>query len=315
MSKERIKHNLGITINKENGWISLRNDKMFRKIFSENIEFTKLLLKSTFDFSDEDLEGMTVTNGETIFSNNKKFSNFIADIIVKLKNGDKVIIEMQSYNNENSTIKNELYCDREISNQKIEENNYTKINKVYQLVIIGNNKMIKENHILLESYTKKGDRDSYHRIMDKYRKTLWLDLGCETCYAKYNKELLGLVKLFIANSEEEALESVKYNKLMKEMIKKMKEYMGSEEMREYASKELDYYDCIREDALEEGINLGREEGISLGRKEGKNQQQYEIAKNLIKSNISLDIISKCTSLPLNKINSIKSELSFASLER
>ena len=57
--------------------------------------------------------------------------------------------------------------------------------------------------------------------------------------------------------------------------------------------------------LEEGKKQGLEEGIKEGIKEGKNKSIKEIALNLLKSNIDINIISSSTGLSIEEINSLK----------
>ena len=53
---------------------------------------------------------------------------------------------------------------------------------------------------------------------------------------------------------------------------------------------------------------GLEEGFADGVKHGKMDAIIEVAKSLLKENISLDVISKCTGLSLEKIEKIKEEI-------
>ena len=54
-------------------------------------------------------------------------------------------------------------------------------------------------------------------------------------------------------------------------------------------------------AKDEGYKTGKEEGMKAGRNEGKN----EIAKNMLKENLSIELISKLTSLSQEEIEKIK----------
>ena len=52
---------------------------------------------------------------------------------------------------------------------------------------------------------------------------------------------------------------------------------------------------------EEGMKAGIEEGMKAGRNEGKN----EIAKNMLKENLSIELISRLTSLSQEEIEKLK----------
>jgi len=198
---------------------------------------------------------MEITNGEALLPEMIMNKSFNTDIIVRLRCGEIIIIEAQSVNTTKSMIKNEFYADRKISNQIIKNNEYDKVNKVTQIVIIGENKVVKENHVLIESYTKKGDVDSRHKIMEGYRKTVWVDLEGEIDYSKYSNELIGLVLLLRATSKKEALKSVKWCSFLSKIVKEMEKFVEDNYVRTYMEKEQDYIEFIKEDTLKEGKEI------------------------------------------------------------
>ena len=59
---------------------------------------------------------------------------------------------------------------------------------------------------------------------------------------------------------------------------------------------------------EDGHKRGLEQGFVDGVKHGKMDAIIEVAKSLLKENISLDVISKCTGLSPEKIEKIKEEI-------
>ncbi len=66
-----------------------------------------------------------------------------------------------------------------------------------------------------------------------------------------------------------------------------------------------------EDAKKEGKSLGIEEGRALGKAEGKaegtKEKAIEIAKNLIKENVDINIIVKSTGLTKKDIQKLNEE--------
>ena len=66
--------------------------------------------------------------------------------------------------------------------------------------------------------------------------------------------------------------------------------------------------AYEEDGHKRGLEQGREQGFVDGVKHGKMDAIIEVAKSLLKENISLDVISKCTGLSLEKIEKIKEEI-------
>ena len=59
--------------------------------------------------------------------------------------------------------------------------------------------------------------------------------------------------------------------------------------------------------MDKGRIEGEARGKIIGREEGKRNKQIEIAKNLIKENVSIEIISKATGLTEEEINKLKQE--------
>ena len=61
---------------------------------------------------------------------------------------------------------------------------------------------------------------------------------------------------------------------------------------------------LMEVGRKEGISVGRAEGISVGRAEGESYAKEQIATNMKKNGIALDLISKITGLTKSQINSL-----------
>ncbi|MFP3034740.1 MAG: transposase, partial [Candidatus Tisiphia sp.] len=62
-------------------------------------------------------------------------------------------------------------------------------------------------------------------------------------------------------------------------------------------------DDARDEGKQEGRQEGRQEGIQIGHQKGK----IEVAKNLLKASISIDIISQTTGLSPDEIKQLQSE--------
>ena len=59
------------------------------------------------------------------------------------------------------------------------------------------------------------------------------------------------------------------------------------------------------EAKEEGISQGYTSGINDGISKGENKKSIEIAKNMLKKNMSIEDISEITGLSINEIKSLK----------
>ena len=69
---------------------------------------------------------------------------------------------------------------------------------------------------------------------------------------------------------------------------------------------------VREDALAEGIEIGRKDGIEIGRKDGIEKGKLETAINLLSLGvISKENIAKATGFTIEKIKEIAAQNNFA----
>ena len=57
--------------------------------------------------------------------------------------------------------------------------------------------------------------------------------------------------------------------------------------------------------LKEGLEKGLEQGIEQGLEQGTEQSKNEIAKNMLKENMDISLISKLTGLSNEQINKLK----------
>ena len=84
-------------------------------------------------------------------------------------------------------------------------------------------------------------------------------------------------------------------------------YVNDEETKELLAKWSDYIAENKgyEEGKEEGIEEGRIEGRAEGIEEGSKQRAYEIAKNMLEENISIEAIVKFTKLSIEEIEQLK----------
>ena len=71
---------------------------------------------------------------------------------------------------------------------------------------------------------------------------------------------------------------------------------------------------VREDALAEGIEIGRKDGIEIGRKDGIEKGKLETALNLLSMGVlSKENIAKATGFTIEKIKEIAAQNNFAAI--
>ena len=102
------------------------------------------------------------------------------------------------------------------------------------------------------------------------------------------------------------------NKAIKKAIGELEQVSGDEKIRrieELKEKYIRDEQASLEYAKDEGYKTGKEEGmkagIEEGMKAGRNEGRNEIAKNMLKENLSIELISKLTSLSQEEIEKLK----------
>ena len=98
------------------------------------------------------------------------------------------------------------------------------------------------------------------------------------------------------------------NKNIKKAIDELEQVSGNARLRRIAELKEKY---IRDEqssieyAQDEGFKQGKAIGRAEGEAKGEKNKSLEIAKNLLKQNIAIDIISKATGLSSEEIESLK----------
>ena len=84
---------------------------------------------------------------------------------------------------------------------------------------------------------------------------------------------------------------------------KFTEFMSAEEEEEKLQKTL--IEDARNDGEKMGLEKGEKVGLKKGEKVGKMKEQFKIAKNMLKNNMSKEVISKITELSIAEIETLK----------
>ena len=101
---------------------------------------------------------------------------------------------------------------------------------------------------------------------------------------------------------------MKDNKDINKAIDELEQVSGNEKLRRIAELKEKY---IRDEQAsieytqDEGYKHGKEDGIAEGEVRGEAKGKTEIAKNLLKENINIELISKVTGLNLEEIEKLK----------
>ena len=99
--------------------------------------------------------------------------------------------------------------------------------------------------------------------------------------------------------------------VMKKIVDDLKDLSNdSEVISAYEKEKIERYALdvalkeMEEKGKSSGLELGRKQGKKEGKIEGKKEEKIEIAKNLLKENVDLNIISKTTGLSLEELEKL-----------
>ena len=227
-----------------------------------------------------------------IFVNNKldrekyKDSSKTVDFVCRL-NGKIIGIEMNNNSTKEALERNisyaaDLYKSKMVSGEKYNYETVIQIN-INNFTFEGNSKIMEEYSLRNEEGEKLTEKLKFiHIYLPNIRKKC------------YNKEKLNVLeRLLLAFNEEENLSDItKGDRIMEEYVKDAKEASIKDEVIGLYDKEL-HLEKLRLSELSEA----REQGIE--------QEKIEIAKNMLNSELDISVISECTGLSKEEIESLK----------
>ena len=289
--------------------VPLTYDKAFKRIFRTNLDILKEFLKDVIPLDIDKDCNIRLMDGE-LPKENMKEKGKIVDIYVVLDGKVYVDIEMNRSKFETVLERNIKYKDKLSSMLPESEEDFKNLTskKLYQLnlnaypyekilddiiVLYG----LKTHHIYssdecmvvksLERY-----RNLYYNKGNKEKDVIWLTILTSRTFT----ELYELSRQILSKE--------KVKKLMEAAISMSKDGFILHEWQKDKFDALVKYNEI-EDAKKEGKSLGIEEGRALGKAEGIKENKIEIARNLLKENVDIKIISKTTGLTEQEIQNLK----------
>ena len=280
--------------------LKVTNDYVFRRIFGEvgNEDITGDLIEKILNkkYKNIDLSKNPILLPETI--ENK---GGVLDVLIKAEEKDNINIEMQVLEYEYMAERILEYWARKYSGEFKKGDDYSVAKKTICILItcfeMEQIKEIEKFHtkwnIREEEYTKiiLTDKLEFHIInlkkLEKMKKN------------EKEKELINWCKFIVSPDtlEEKIMEENKSIERAKDVLDRISQ---DEQEREMAYR--------RERAIRDqnaSIASGYNKGKTEGRIEGKKEKQIEIAKNLLKEGIDMDIIIRATNLEKEEIEKLK----------
>ena len=271
------------------------NEKIAKKLF-KNEKYGKILsAKVISDYLGADYE--EVLNNIKLSSEEIAFSsltvNSTADVIY-YDDATYFNIELNFNSTKSKNMQLESYVYQLYLGQLHTYKNYNKTKKIVQISIdgydfFGKNEFIYKVRLMEEKY-----KISYNDIIQIIHVNI--DYLREIDYNEImkgnNKLMLDLY--FLTCNNDKKLELVyREDELMKDVIEEAKRVAGYEKMDLYISDE---------EMRKQDEEFFREEGYKLGIEKGIEQGKVEIARNMYKENVPIELISKYTNMSIDELN-------------
>ena len=272
--------------------VNMLNDALFKALFRSE-EAREMVVQFLSELTGVNQDILRVADYQSGELPKKKLSEKgkISDIIIKIEDNNRIILEMNQYLSKSIFEKNTSYA-FSIASETIPKNS-----KKYPKVILINfdnfnmfdtkeavlNFKLRDEHGHIET-------NQYHSIH------LVLENIIDKQY-NVNNEIKKIVKFLKCRSIEEMKEEFKGDDIYMAAVRRVSELSTDPNF-------VGYYDL--EEAHKQDLEDMRETGYDEGIVEGEKKKQLEIAKSMLQENISKEVISKCTGLTIEEINVIVS---------
>ena len=273
-----------------------RNDRAFKEVFlnPNNSDLLKALLEFILKIKIDKLE----IKKTELLSGNVNIKDKRVDAIVHTGN-KKIEIEINSQNKDYLHTRSTAYiCNIYQSNASVGDtyNEDTDIIQVNLTWGLGrNNDEMKIYKIMNEKgelYVK--NFIIYEINMDYYDK-IW--------YSKNEEEIKKNQYMIMLDLDKKELKNMPKDKIVDKYITNVTIVNDNPEFQKYMSEEEDKRK-IQNSLLSEAKENGYTSGINDGISKGENKKSIEIAKNMLKKNMSIEDISDITGLSIEEINKL-----------
>ena len=281
-----------------NKWLSCKYDKVFKSIMlSNNYLFLEAIIKEILGIEEKIISNLSTEQKIS----NKKERVKIMDMLFKTANA-YINIEVNTEVRSIITERNFKYV-TSVYKEQIRSEKRTERKQVYQINLNYNSKgnVIKYEHFMQDSKNNKKYINNLQIVeinMD-YLKKLW--------YAKDERVNEYIHVLMLCLEKEELVELRKMRKgdeIIMAYEKAMNKINDDTFTWDYDRDNEMLINGMKARAKEEGFN----QGISQGINQGKKEQQIEIAKKMLRTNIPIEQIHMITDVPLKKINQLLNKI-------
>lgn len=313
-------------LDKENKFFPIMKDWYFKRFLRENPKFLCKLVNATLGLNIK-VKDIKFDSTELPKENSEEYFKDV-DILFHIGEYITVDIECNSRYFESCSERNLAYADKLYGTCYKSGTDYSEI-KEYQIYQLNLNPFEKRfKRYINESIYETGEKSSKiytknKRIVLKYLEYyhyLYYNLGIRTeevvilasLISKSFKEFyLMMLNIFSKKDADDILRrmiSMNINGFaVGEMWSKERyDYIAAEKEKEIIEREL-------QDSLElgrkDGIAIGKEQGISIGKEQGTVETKENIVNNMLRKNMSYELISEVSDMPVNEIKRLAKSLS------
>ncbi|WP_339046866.1 Rpn family recombination-promoting nuclease/putative transposase [Candidatus Mesenet endosymbiont of Phosphuga atrata] len=289
-------------------FLDARNDIAFKRIFGteKNKDILIYFLNDILDLHDinkiTDVSFLSPIQDPIIASQKQS----IVDVLYIDSTGVQTIVEMQVAKTTGFEKRAQYYAAKAYSNQANVGNQYHDLKGVVfiaitNFILFPNKLAYKSDHVTFDKITFEHDLKDFSFTfieLPKFHKTK------EDQLDNIVEKWIYFFKYANETDEEDLQKIIGSDVIIGKAYNELNQFNWTKEERlayDQAKKRTDDYLSSLSEKLNEGIKIGEERGIQIGSLQGK----IEVARNLLKAGIPIDIIAKITGLPENEIKKLQ----------
>ena len=232
------------------------------------------------------------------------------DILATSDEGIKFNIEMQCKKTKD-IINRTVYYASKLFTKDLKENDDYNNSKVISIWIFGENVTDRTDPINEAYMTLQKTNNEDYEILTDYLRIIYLELNkykitkdnINDKLTKWVDFLTNPIDLEKSTFEDEDIE--KARKKLEFISSDDKERASLEAIKEGLFDQYSSFNIGKKEGIEEGLKEGLKEGEKKGKIEGERNKSIEIARNMLKDNVDINIISKYSGLNVEEINKLK----------
>ena len=278
-------------------------DYAFKRVFGRNGNegILKDFLESILDIEIKDI----IIQNPEIPKNMRDSKIGILDVRAEINGKEIIEVEMQVQNQYNIDKRSHIYITKIYSDQLKEGDSYVKVKKVAVINILNFNYYERNSYhsvgrMKFEN-SKENEKVDMGYILEEQYVTDDLEMHFIELpkFRKKNPDISSKLDqwLWLICGEEEKI------KMAKNENEKIKEAKSELEKLEMSPEDRELYE-LRLKAIRDEINI-RESGFIDGKTAGEFQKSLEIAQNMLKENMPIEVISKLTGLSQEEVEKLK----------